>query len=56
MTALNPNNPNGGGKGDSAIAQNVPKQVIVETPSIDPGHGAVPKPNPQHGSKPEYLS
>lgn len=39
MSALNPNNPNGGGKGDSDIASNVPSAVSVER---DPALGLPP--------------
>lgn len=36
MAALNPNNPNGGGKGDSSMSQIVPSKVTVASPDNQP--------------------
>lgn len=57
MHALNPNNLNGGGSGLGQLTSDkVGKQVTVETPTVEKGHGNVPAPNPKHGGKPGYLS
>jgi len=63
MSALNPNNPNGGGKGESfkfVSGTNAPTGGFdknqSEAAKVDPGHGAVAAPNPKHGGKPGYLS
>ena len=40
MSALNPNNPNGGGTGDSAISSIVPEKVSVTSADNQPAEQA----------------
>lgn len=42
MSALNSNNPNGGGKGDSSISRIVPPKVSVTSPDQQPQTKALP--------------
>lgn len=46
----NKNNPNCGGKGDSAISRIVPAKVTVGSPDHQPSHRALPGPTFEPGS------
>ena len=50
MTALNTNNPNGGGVGDSSISKLVPKNVTVSSPDHQPSSSPLGGPTFEPGS------
>lgn len=50
MSALNKNNPNGGGTGDSSISKLVPKNVSVTSPDHKPANRALGGPKYLDGS------